>query len=190
VEPTCPTAQAVSQQRDGGQESGAGSEQEPIHQRRLLQRKLLIQATVPTLIGVVQLIFAIVAIGSGDAPVKVLQWALPALLVGYLFGCMVKIAWDDEKAQVALIRAQLVLTLTYVMVRVGAHFALEWTLGGRVCVADVLLLVSFGLFVGRTVGIAGQIWQVLSRRSSHDSPRSLPREDAEGWRQRAFNRGT
>jgi hypothetical protein len=128
---------------------------------------------VPTLIGLVQLIIASVAIGNGNAPIKVLLWALPALLVGYVFGRMTKIAWDDEKAQVSLIHAQLLLTVSYIVVRVGSHFAIGWTLGGLVWVADVLLLVSFGLFVGRTVELAGQIWQALiSRSSQNPAPRT------------------
>jgi hypothetical protein len=155
-------------------ESDAASGQERIHWGRLLQRKLLIRVTVPTLIGLVQLVFAIVAIVNGHAPARMLLWSLPALLVGYLFGRSTKIAWDDEKAQIVLIRAQLLLTAAYIILRVAGHIALEKTLSGRMDLADLLLVLSFGLFFGRTVGLADQIRRALSSRSSRDPTEVAP----------------
>lgn len=157
--------------------NSATNTQGRIHWRRLLQRRLLIRVTVPTLIGVVQLAFAIIAIVNDRVPARILAWALPALLVGYLFGRSTKIAWDDEKAQIVLIRAQFLITVGYVVLRVAGHFALERTFSDRVGLADVLLVLSFGLFVGRTVGLAGQIRRALSSRDHRDP--GGPRNDAD-----------
>jgi len=137
--------------------------------RRLLQRKLLLRVTIPTAIGLVQLVLSIIAIVSGDARPIVLLFMLPALLVGYLFGRSAAIAWDDEGAQVSVVQAQLLLAISYIVVRVGTHFLLEKTLSGRVNgLATALLLVSFGLFFGRSIGLSVQIWHALVSRSSRD----------------------
>ena len=144
--------------------------------RRLLQRKLLLRVTIPTVIGLVQLVLAIIAIVSGDARVILLLFMLPALLVGYLFGRSTRIAWDDERAQVSLIQAQVLLGVAYIVVRVGTHFLLEKTLSGRVNgLATALLLVSFGLFFGRSLGLAIQIWHALVSRSSGNPASASPR---------------
>lgn len=135
--------------------------------RRLLQRKLLLRVTIPTAIGLIQLVLAIIAIVSGDARPILLLFMLPALLVGYLFGRRTRIAWDDDKAQVSLIQAQVLLAVSYIVTRVGTHFLLERTLSGRVNgLATALLLVSFGLSFGRSLGLSVQIWHALVRRSS------------------------
>lgn len=137
--------------------------------RRLLQRKLLLRVTIPTAIGLVQLVLSIIAIVSGDARPIILLFMLPALLVGYLFGRSAAIAWDDESAQVSLVQAQVLLAISYIVVRVGTHFLLEKTLSGRVNgLATALLLVSFGLFFGRSIGLAVQIWHALVGRNSRD----------------------
>jgi hypothetical protein len=143
--------------------------------RRLLQRKLLLRITIPTVIGLVQLALSIIAIVSGDARPILLVFMLPALLVGYLFGRSTKVAWNDDSAQVSLIQAQVLLAVAYIAVRVGTHFLLEHTLSGRInSLATALLLVSFGLFFGRSVGLAIQIWHALVSRSSRDSASASP----------------
>jgi hypothetical protein len=135
--------------------------------RRLLQRKLLLRVTIPTAIGLVQLVLSIIAIVSGDARPILLLFMLPALLVGYLFGKSTRIGWNDERAQVSLIQAQALLAVSYIVVRIGTHYLLELTLGSRINgLATALLLVSFGLFFGRSVGLAIQIWHALVGRDS------------------------
>lgn len=139
------------------------------HWRTLLQRKLLIRVTIPTVIGLVQLVFSIIAIVSGDARPAILLFALPALLVGYLFGRRTTIGWDDDRAQVSLIQAQVLLVISYIAVRVGTHYLLEVTLSSRIHgLATALLLVSFGLFFGRSIGLAVQIRNALMSRETRE----------------------
>jgi hypothetical protein len=141
-----------------------------IGRRRLLQRKLLLTVTIPTAIGLIQLAFATYAIVKGNARPLVLLFLLPALLVGYWFGKRVKIAWDDTSAQVSLIQAQVLLTVSYIVVRIGTHFLLEKTLSSRIHgLAVALLLVSFGLFFGRSLALSVQIWRALR---GHTGPES------------------
>jgi hypothetical protein len=143
--------------------------------RRLLQRKLLIRVTIPTAIGLVQLVLSIIAIVSGDARPILLLFMVPALLVGYLFGKSTRIGWDDERSQVSLIQAQVLLAVSYIAVRIGTHYLLELTLSSRINgLATALLLVSFGLFFGRSVGLAVQIWHALVGRESQGPTDTKP----------------
>jgi hypothetical protein len=153
-------------QTAGRGETEVGNSNGRIHWRRLLQRKLLIRVTIPTAIGLVQLVLSIIAIVSGDARPIVLLFMLPSLLVGYLFGKSTKIGWNDERAQVSLIQAQILLAVSYIVVRIGTHYLLELTLSSRINgLGTALLLVSFGLFFGRSVGLAIQIWHALASRN-------------------------
>ena len=171
--PTAPQSPAgtTSTLPQSGRESNDGR----LVWRRLLQRKLLIRVTIPTAIGLVQLVLAIIAIVSGDARPIVLLFMLPALLVGYLFGKRTKIGWDDERAQVSLIQAQMLLAVSYIVVRIGTRYLLELTLRSRVeGLATVLLLVSFGLFFGRSLGLAQQIWHALATRDETPAAEANP----------------
>ncbi len=144
--------------------------------RRLLQRKLLLKITIPAVIGLVQLVLAVLAIVAGSARPVVMLWTVPALLVGYLFGRSTKIAWNSEATQIAIIQAQAWLAVGYIVVRVGSHFLMKETLSGRVNdVATTLLLVSFGLFLGRSIGLSDQIWHALVSHNSED-PGGAPRD--------------
>lgn len=135
--------------------------------RQLLQRKLLLTVTIPTAIGLIQLAFAIYAILEGEARPLVLLFLLPAMLVGLWFGRRIKIAWNDESSQVSLIQAQVLLTVSYIVVRIGTHILLEKTLSSRINgVATAVLIVSFGLFFGRSLALAVQIWRALSTHES------------------------
>ena len=143
--------------------------------RRLLQRKLMLRVTIPTAIGLVQLAFSIYAIIFGNARPIILLFMLPALLVGYFFGRRTKIGWDDDSEQVSLIQAQVLLAVSYIVVRVGTRFLLEKTLDSRIsAIATVLLIVSFGLFFGRSLGLAEQIWHALVNRSNTDAANPNP----------------
>ncbi|MCA9860318.1 MAG: hypothetical protein KC438_11380 [Thermomicrobiales bacterium] len=131
--------------------------------------------TIPTAIGLIQFAVGLYEIVTGDARPILLLFMLPALLVGYLFGRGTKIAWDDESAQVSLIQAQLLLAISYVVVRVGTHYLLERTLSSRIDgLAIALLLVSFGLFFGRSIGLAVQIWHALVSRDEDGCPDAAP----------------
>lgn len=137
-----------------------------IHWRTLLQRRLLVRVTLPTAIGIIQLVMAIVAIARGDAPAIVLLVAVPALAVGYWFGRKTKMAWDNDRSEVTLIQAQVLLAASYILVRFGTHRFLERTLGDESWIAEAILLVSFGLFFGRSFGLAVQIWRAISAEST------------------------
>ena len=53
-----------------------------------------------------QLVVAALEIGTGQATIAGIWWALPALLVGYIFGRMTHIAWEEERSQIALVGGQ------------------------------------------------------------------------------------
>ncbi|MGE0542899.1 MAG: hypothetical protein AB7R89_22255 [Dehalococcoidia bacterium] len=177
AQPISSTAKPAPAPSDGAGPSAASTEhheKEHIHWGRLLQRRLLIRVTLPTLIGIVQLVFAVVAVTGGNTPARILLWMFPAIIAGYVFGRITKIAWAHEGTQIALVRGQILITVAYILVRIGTKIALNETLGDRVNLADVLLVLSFGFFLGRTLGLADQIWQALSSRHSQPAVAENP----------------
>jgi hypothetical protein len=138
------------------------TDEQRIHWRRLLQRRLAIRVTVPALIGLIQLGVVVWDLATGRSSVAVLWWAPPSLVVGYLFGRMTHIAWQRDDTQIALVGGQVALSVIYVVLRIGSRVAAHHTFADHAAAAVVFLVVSFGLFVGRSLGLAGQIWRTLS----------------------------
>ena len=179
--PTTPIATSPTETPSDTRTGSASENDGRIVWRRLLQRKLLIRVTLPTAIGLVQLALSIIAIVSGDARPMLLLFMLPALAVGFWFGRRTMIAWDDERAQVSLVQAQILLAISYIVVRIGTHYLLELTLSGRKnAIATAVLLVSFGLFFGRSAGLAVQIWQALTHRADPEPADALPARTSGG----------
>ena len=166
-EPSDVTTQSAIDPNSASSEGTAGNSGRIVW-RRLLQRKLLIRVTLPTAIGLIQLVFAIIAIITDHVSPLVLLWLVPSIAVGYFFGQKTEIGWDDESAQVSLVKAQVLLVVSYIVVRVGTHYVLETVLSGRMWLAVALLLVSFGLFFGRSLGLARQIWKALKQEEVNE----------------------
>src|SRR5919199_1588880 len=93
----------------------------PVHYwRRLLQGKLLRQVTLPVLIGLVQLGVALVEIVRTPVTPASLLWLLGSFVLGFGFGCAIRVVWDDDALQVVLVGGQVLLTLTFVILNVGS----------------------------------------------------------------------
>ena len=136
----------------------------PVHERRrLLERKLVRQLTLPVLIGLLQLGMALVAIVSTPVTSTSLLWLLVSFALGFAFGCAIRVAWDGEASQVVLVGGQLLLTLAFVMVNVGSKALLNHALDDHAPVSVIVLLVGSGLLLGHAAGLAHQIRRALPR---------------------------
>src|SRR5689334_13060000 len=116
-----------------------------MHWYRLLQRRLLIRVTLPTLLACVQLILAIIEVARGHAPAIALTWLLLGLLLGYPFGRLTHVSWNTEKSQLALLSGQSLLTVGYLLVVLGAHVVLKHELSQVRPVSAIVLLVAAGI---------------------------------------------
>ena len=147
-----------------------------MHWYRLLQRRLLIRVTLPTLLACVQLVLAIIDLARGKAPAAALAWLFPGLLLGYPFGRLTHVSWNTEKSQLALLGGQSLLTVIYLLVVLGAHFVLKHELSQVRPVSTIVLLVAAGIALGRLVGLSHQILHALSDRGTESSiPGGSPR---------------
>ena len=129
--------------------------------RRLVHGKLRRQVTLPTLLGLIQLIMAAASIVTGEAPAMVLVWVMPALLVGLAFGRATRIVWNSETYQAVLVGGQVILTLAWLAVQVGSRSALAHALGDLGFAGAITMVVAGGLVIGHSVALLGRIRQAL-----------------------------
>lgn len=132
--------------------------------RRLLQRKLLRQVTLPTLIGLIQLALAVIDLSQSQLSATLLVWLVVALAVGWCFGRAIRVVWDRDTVQVILVGGQVLLTLAYLVVSVGSRIVLNRTLGDLDATGVTILLVASGLMLGRTLGMLRQIREALQQQ--------------------------
>jgi hypothetical protein len=143
------------------------SAERPVHRwRRLLNRKLRMKVTIPTLVGLIQLGLAVVEIVDGRLPPPILLWLLPALIVGFGFGRATRMMWDSEASQLVLVGGQVVLTVAWLLVKVGSKALLSQVLEDLTAAGAIALLVASGLVLGHSLGLLGQIQGELKRRDT------------------------
>ena len=133
------------------------------HWRRLLQSKLLRQVTLPVLIGLLQLGMALVDIVRTPVTPASLLWLLVSFMLGFGFGCAIRVAWDDDDLQVVLVGGQVLLTLVFVIFNMGSKTVLKHTLDDQTSAGVIVLLVASGLLLGHSLGLVRQIRGVLRR---------------------------
>src|SRR5262252_8976205 len=85
----------------------------------LLERKLLVQVTLPGVLALIQIGVAINDIARSQAEPVTLLWLVGALGVGFAFGRAVRVDWDADATQVALLGGQILLGLVYALVSIG-----------------------------------------------------------------------
>ena len=143
------------------QTSGLG--QRPVRRwRRLLQPKLVTQLTLPAVIGLVQLGAAIVEMVTTPAGPMTALWLIAPFTVGFGLGCAIRVAWDDQAAQVVLVGNQLALTLGFVILNLGSRAILERVLGDLPTAGVSVLLVASGLLPGHSVGLLHGVHAALT----------------------------
>jgi hypothetical protein len=132
--------------------------QRPVQRwRRLLQGKLLRQVTLPVLIGLLQLGIALVETMRTPVTPASLLWLLGSFVLGFGFGCAIRVAWDDDALQVVLVGGQVLLTLAFVILNVGSKAVLKHALDDRTSTGVIVLLVASGLLLGHSLGLVRQI---------------------------------
>src|SRR5919202_29443 len=131
--------------------------------RRLLEGRLLKQVMLPVLIGLLQLGMALVEIVRTPVTPASLLWLLGAYVLGFGFGCAIRVAWDQDDLQVVLVGGQALLTLAFVILNVGSKAVLKHTLGDPTSAGVVVLLAASGLLLGHSLGLVRRIRGVLPR---------------------------
>ena len=84
-------------------------------------------------------------------------------MLGFGFGCAIRVAWDDDALQVVLVGGQALLTLAFVILNVGSKAVLKHTVDDPTSAGVVVLLVASGLLLGHSLGLVRRIRGVLPR---------------------------
>jgi apolipoprotein N-acyltransferase len=130
---------------------------------RPVQAKLLRQVTLPVVLGLLQLGMALVDIARTPVTPTSLLWLLVSFVLGFGFGCAVRVAWDTHALQVVLVGGQILLTLAFVLVNLGSKAVLKHELDDQVSAGVIVLLVGSGLLLGHSLGLTRQIGRALPR---------------------------
>jgi hypothetical protein len=85
------------------------------HLRNLLQRKLLLRLTLPSIIAAVMLIAVIIDSFYTPFPAITYAWILAGILIGYPFGRLTKISWNHDKTQLVLDGSGVTLLVAYIV---------------------------------------------------------------------------
>ena len=133
--------------------------------RHLVAGKLRRQVTFPMLIGLAQLIMASASLIRGEAPLLVVLWFVPALLLGFAIGRATRIVWDSEAYQVVVLGGQVTLSLAWLALQLGSRPALTRALGDLSFASSVTMVVVAGLVIGHATALLSRIRQALPRSS-------------------------
>lgn len=122
---------------------------------------------LPMLLGGGMLGVVIGDVVQGHVGLGLLTWLAPGILIGYPFGRMTKLTWQDDQLNVVMDRGQIALILVYVVVRYATRAAVTTVFGDLTTIGDILLLVTGGTLIGRSLGIIRPIRMALKLRPVH-----------------------
>src|SRR5919199_832808 len=74
-----------------------------------------------------------------------------SFMLGFGFGCAIRVAWDEDALQVVLVGGQVLLTLAFVIVKVGSKAVLQHALDDQTSAGVIVLLVGSGLLLGHSL---------------------------------------
>ena len=127
-------------------------------------RRLIVALVLPTLVGAALLAWALADLLSQAAPLALLGWLVPGLLLGGAVGWLTPVAWNSAEARIELVGRPLLLLVGYVALRAGVRVALSALSPGLAYAGDAAALTGAGLVLGRSVGLAARIARTLRSR--------------------------
>ncbi len=131
---------------------------------RVLAKKLRMGLLVPAVLGLIQLVVALVAIAVGDAPMWSLLVLLPAVAIGFPWGRMVRLDWDNDTAEIFMVAGQTAITVAFIEQIVAEKVILKRALSDLENIGTIVLILTAGLIFGRLLGLYQQIKTTLEHR--------------------------
>jgi len=108
----------------------------------------------------------IIDLFNTPVPVIIFAWVLVGMIIGYPFGHLTKISWNSDKTQLALVGSQMVLFVIFIITRIIASITIHIGFGYLSYVLAIILLVSVGVTIGKTLGMMRQIRLALKSNGS------------------------
>ena len=99
-------------------------------------------------------------------PAITFTWVIVGIIIGYPFGRLTKISWNSDKTQLILDGSGIILILAFIVVRIIVSMLIRIEFGYLAYVLDIVLLVSIGGTIGKTLGMARQIRLALMSSGS------------------------
>jgi hypothetical protein len=136
-----------------------------LHLRNLLHRKLLLRLTIPSIIAAVILVGVIIDTFFTPIPTITFAWILVGIIIGYPFGRLTKISWNSDKTQLVLVGSGVIVIGVYLVTRIITSVIIRMEFGYLSYVLAIVLLVSVGSIIGKTLGTIRQIQLALKSTS-------------------------
>jgi TctA family transporter len=137
--------------------------------RNLLDRKLVLRLTIPSIIAAVILVGVIIDTFSTTIPAITFAWILVGIIIGYPFGRLTKISWNSDRAQLVLVGSQVVILGVYLVTKIITSIIIRMEFGYLAYVLAIVSLTTVGSIVGKTLGTLRQIQMALMSTSSRRS---------------------
>jgi hypothetical protein len=137
-----------------------------LHLRNLLHRKLLLRLTIPSIIAAVIIIGVIIDTFFTPIPAITFAWILVGIIIGYPFGRLTKISWNSDKTQLVLVGSGVVVLGIYLVTRIITSIIIRMEFGYLSYVLDIVLLITVGSIIGKTLGTMRQIQLALMSTTS------------------------
>jgi hypothetical protein len=134
--------------------------------KKLLDRKLLLRLTIPSVIAAVILVGVIIDAFITAIPVITFAWILVGIIIGYPFGRLTKISWNSDRGQFLLVGSQVVILGVYLVTKIITSLIIRTEFGYLTYVIDIVLLITVGSIFGKTLGTLRQIQMALKSASS------------------------
>lgn len=134
--------------------------------RNLLDRKLVLRLTIPSIIAVVILVGVIIDTFFTAIPAITFAWIFVGIIIGYPFGRLTKISWNSDRTQLVLVGSQVVILGIYLVTKIITSLIIRVEFGYLAYMLAIVLLTTVGSIVGKTLGTLRQIQLALMSTSS------------------------
>ena len=128
-----------------------------LHLRNLLDKKLRTRLTIPIVISTAMIVVIIADLLYTSIPLITFAWIFVGIIVGYPFGRLTRISWTSDNTQLALVGSGIALLLAFIIIRIITSMIIRMEFGNLPYVLDIVLLVSVGGTIGKTLGMMKQI---------------------------------
>ena len=117
-------------------------------------------------ISTVMIVVIIADLLYASIPLITFAWIFVGIIVGYPFGRLTKISWTSDNTQLALVGLGIALLVAFIIIRIITSMIIRMEFGYLPYVLDIVLLVSVGGTIGKTLGMIKQIRLALATITS------------------------
>ena len=103
----------------------------------------------------------------GSIPLFTFAWIFIGIIIGYPFGRLTKISWNSDRLSSDKLDSEIGLLVAFIIIRIIPSIIIRMEFGYLSYVLDIVLLVSVGGTIGKTLGMVTQIRLALASNNPH-----------------------